>query len=150
MRGSGDAGSNSGSRERALELVRQLSNLIDHWEKYPARLSEPVTVLTRTTLADYMPWAESLFEQDHPIATLVKYLGSVGDYDQSPFPEKKRLTKDEALEYLLLLREAVRSWLDAEGGGGGSWPGPEIKPIRHRQPNSTSPISKRESTRFPW
>lgn len=150
MRDSGNPGSSPRGRKRAEELVRQLTVLIDHWQKYPGKLSEPVWDLTRTTLADYMTWAESLLEEDHPIATLVKNLGSVGDYDRSQFPEEKRLTRDEALEYLLLVREAVRSWLEAEGGGGGSWQGPGAGPIRYHQPNSTLPVFKREPTSFSW
>jgi hypothetical protein len=133
-----------------VELIRQFSVLIEHWEKYPDKLSDPVLDLTRIIIADYMAWAEPLFEEGHPITTLVKNLGLVGDFDRSQFPTERRLTRDEALEYLLLLRQAVQSWLNAEDGGGGSWQGPETRPIRHHQPNWTSPIFKREPTRFSW
>lgn len=149
MSDSTSAGSDRQSRMRAIELQRQLSVLIERWEKNPKKLSKPVWNITRTTLADYMPWAESLFEEDHPIVTIIRYLGSVGNYDQSQFPEERGLTRDEALECLLLLRVAVQSWLDADGGGG-SWQIPEIKPIRHHQLSFTSPKNKRKLVDFSW
>jgi hypothetical protein len=135
------------SRTQAIELERQLSVLIDNWRMYPDKLTEPVWYLTRITLADYMSWAEALFEENHPIMTLVRNLRSVGSYDRSLLPDERILTKEEALEYLLMIREAVKSWLGS-GGGGGSWQVPGPKPIRHHQPNSTSLILKRESATF--
>ena len=98
------------NRNRGRALAKFLSALIEHWEKYPDKLGEPLSDLTRTTLADLaMSWAEALFEGDHPIVTLIKYLGSVGQcYDQLQFSKEKRMiVKEEALEYAIMLREAV-------------------------------------------
>jgi hypothetical protein len=133
----GGGGSNQQNQQRAKELAALLTSLIDLWEKYPDNLDDPVRDITRATLADFMQWAEDLFGSNHPIATTISYLGSVGSYDTPQFPEDKRLTYRDALEYATMLRVMVRSWLSNEIGvsdwptsGGGSVSGP--KPLEGR------------------
>ena len=138
----GGGGSNRQNQLRAKDLAALLTDLVDLWEKYPDRLDYPVRDITRATLADFMQWAEDLFGSNHPIATTIAYLGSVGNYDGSQFPEDKKLTYRDALEYSIMLRSMIRSWLKNEVGvsdwqasGGGSVSGP--KPLEGRPYLST-------------
>jgi hypothetical protein len=141
------AGSSRQNQSRAKDLAGLLSDLIEHWEKYPDNLDDQVRDITRATLADFMSWAESLFGSDHPIATTIRYLGSVGEYDRPQFPKDKVLTYRDALEYAVMLRSLIRSWLKNEVGlsdrqtfGGGSIVG--NKPVEGRPYYSMSPAHK--------
>lgn len=137
-------GSSRENQSKAKDLAGLLSDLIEHWEKYPDNLDDPVREITRATLADFMSWAESLFGPDHPIATTIRYLGSVGEYDGSQFPIDKKLTYRDALEYGVMLRSLIRSWLRNEVGlsdeqGLGGRPISGRRPLEGRSYYSTTP-----------
>ena len=104
------------NQQRATDLAALPSDLIELWKEYPDNLDDPVRDVTRATIADFMSWADSLFGSEHPIATTVKYLATVGEYGQSQFPQNKRLTYRDALEYAVMLRSLIRSWLKNEVG----------------------------------
>jgi len=133
-------GSSAGSegRKKARALTRVLTDLIDLWERYPKQLDKPVRLPTRVALAGFMEWAELLFGPDHPIATMIKYLGSVNDYDNSQVQEKQ-LTQRDALEYATVLRSLLRDWLEEESSAAGRR-APEPRPTQSRKHSMTTSI----------
>jgi hypothetical protein len=124
---------NRRNKDKARTLEKLLGDLIEQWEKRPDELDRPVRDVTRTTLAAFMSWAEALFDDDHPIAITIRYLGSVGNYDRSEVLEEKKLTYGDALEYSVMLRSVLQSWLD-EGYSGSRRP-PDPNPPEGRRYN---------------
>jgi hypothetical protein len=123
-----------------------LSDLIELWQKYPKQLDKPVRLPTRVALAGFMEWAELLFGMDHPIATMIKYLGSVNDYDNAQVQEKE-LTQRDALEYATVLRSLLRDWLEEESGAGGRRT-PEPRPTQSRKHSIATSIKDEAPTCF--
>jgi hypothetical protein len=133
-------------RKKARALTRVLTDLIELWERYPKELDEPIRVPTRVVLAGFMQWAELLFGEDHPIATLIKYLGSINKYENSQVQEE-RLTQRDALEYATVLRSLLRDWLEEESHAGGRRM-PEPRPTQNRKHSMTSSIEDEKPTCF--
>jgi hypothetical protein len=141
-------GSSTGSeaRKKARALTRVLTDLIELWERYPEELDKPVRLPTRVALAGFMEWAELLFGTDHPIATMIKYLGSVNDYGNSQVQEKE-LSQRDALEYATVLRSLLRDWLEEESGAGGRRT-PEPRPTQSRKHSMTTSIKDERAACF--
>lgn len=145
-----DPGSSAQNQQRARDLAALLTDLIELWKEYPDTLDDPVRDVTRATLADFMNWAESLFGSDHPISITIGYLGTVGEYHRSQLPTDKQLTYRDALEFAVMLRSLIRSWLKNEGGlgerqGSRARSIPRSKPTEGR-PYYPMPAHKRDSS----
>jgi len=132
-------------RKKARALTRVLTELIELWERYPEELDKPVRLPTRVVLASFMGWVELLFGLDHPVATMIKYLGSINDYDHSQVQEKS-LTQRDALEYATVLRSLLRDWQEESGAGGRR--APESKPTQSRKHSMSTSVEEERPNCF--
>jgi hypothetical protein len=135
-----DPGSSAENQQKAKDLAALLSDLIELWKEYPANLDDPVRDVTRATLADFMSWAESLFGSDHPISITIGYLSTVGEYSRSQLPKDKQLTYRDALEFAVMLRSLIRSWLKSEIGPGDRQAS-RARPIPRNNPTEGRPYN---------
>jgi hypothetical protein len=126
-------------REKLKTMMEVFNGLVEHWDKHPEDLDEPVDVVTRATVASYMGWAKSLFDIDDPIQIPVGYLASVGNYDDPNLLEEKKLRNRNVLEYFSMVRPALRSLLN-ERYAGGRRPQDGIPPEGHRYNLMASPL----------
>ena len=110
--------------EKARTLIMVFRGLIENWDKHREDLNEPVDIVVRTTLAAYMAWAESLFDTEDPIQFTIRYLGSVGNYDDPNLLEEKKLRIRNACEYLKMIMDALQSLLNERYAGGRRPEGP--------------------------